>query len=67
MTEIQMVLAWLQTRRQQARQAARAEPDRGSDIVTTAIIIGLMAAATIVIVAILVGKATDAANNVKTQ
>jgi hypothetical protein len=67
MMEIQMVWAWLQLRRHDVVQSARAEPDRGSDIVTTAIIIGLMAAAAIVIVAILVSKATDAANNVKTQ
>jgi hypothetical protein len=63
MPEIHMVWAWLQDRIQTARQ----QPDAGIDIVQTAIIVGLFAAATIVIVGILVGKATDAANNVKTQ
>ena len=40
--------------------------DRG-DIVQTVIIVGLFAAAAIIIVGILVAKATQAANSVKTQ
>jgi hypothetical protein len=62
MTAIHMVWAWVHSR----VQRVRAEPERG-DIVQTAIIVGLFAAAAIVVVGILVAKATDAANNVKTQ
>jgi hypothetical protein len=63
MMEIQMVWTWLQTRVALARQ----DPEKGADIVQTAIIVGLFAAAAIVIVGILVSKATNAAKSVKTQ
>lgn len=79
MVEIQMARAWFAVTRhnvkQRARQGVHGLPrrdrdgvieDRG-DIVQTVIIVGLFAAAAIVIVAILVAKATQAANNVKTQ
>ena len=63
-TQILMVRAWLATH----LNARRDEPhdDRG-DIVQTAIIVGLFAAAAIIIVAILVAKAMSAANAVRTQ
>ena len=66
MMEIQFVWAWVQSRRALLTRSRREEPDRG-DIVQTAIIVGLFAAAAITIIAILVSKATKAANNVKTQ
>ena len=66
MIEIQLVWCWLQTRRQATMQSLRDDPDRG-DIVQTAIIIGLFAAAAILVVGILVGKAKSAANNVQIQ
>lgn len=69
MQEINLVRAWLATARYRlARRAVgRRRPDDGAGIVETVIIVGLFAAAAIIIVGILVAKATDAANNVKTQ
>lgn len=66
MLEIRVVLAWLATQRQALLSKAQPENDRG-DIVQTVIIVSLFAAAAIIIVGILVTKATTAANNVKTQ
>ena len=63
MTEIQLVWSWARAR----IQTARTPSDAGFDIVQTAIIIALFSAAAITIVGILVAKATDAANRVKTQ
>lgn len=65
MLQIRCVQAWLVTRVAAAR--AHERQDRGASIVETVVIIGLFVAAAIVIVGILVQKATDAANNVKTQ
>lgn len=69
MTEIQLVKAWfvVTARRLQRRDRNGAIQERGADIVQTVIIVGLFAAAAIIIIGILVSKATDAANNVKTQ
>lgn len=81
MTEIQLVGAWLghkvsprlqrlqqmpRLQRLQRRDGAGRVEDRG-DIVQTVIIVGLFAAAAIIIVGILVAKATSAANGVQTQ
>ncbi len=66
MPEIRFVLAWLSTQRQALLDKAEPENDRG-DIVQTVIIVSLFAAAAIIIVGILVAKATSAANNVVTQ
>jgi len=66
MVEIRMVWAWVQSRAREVQQSNRQDPDRG-DIVQTAIIVGLFAAAAILIVGILVAKAKSAADNVKTQ
>ena len=66
MLEIRVVLAWLSAQRQALLAKAQPDNDRG-DIVQTVIIVSLFAAAAIVIVGILVAKATTAANNVKTQ
>ena len=79
MLEIQMVRGWFTATRHRVRQNARLTvrglqrrdrdgviEDRG-DIVQTVIIVGLFAAAAIIIVGILVAKATQAANSVKTQ
>lgn len=60
--QIRVAIAWLT-----ARAQVRRRDDRGSDIVQMVIIVGLMAAAAIVIVGLLVAKATDAANSVRTQ
>ena len=64
MLELRMAWTWARTRVDAARDGDR---DRGSDIVQTVIIIAAFAAAAILIVGILVNKATTAANNVKTQ
>lgn len=68
MMEIHLARTWLAGRlaRLPRRDAAGRVDDRG-DIVQTVIIVGLFAAAAIIIVGILVLKATDAANAVKTQ
>lgn len=60
-TQLNLVRAWLA-----ARLAAHRHDDRG-DIVQTAIIVGLFAAAAIIVVGILVAKAISAANAVRTQ
>ena len=68
MLEIQMVRAWLGTTQQRLQRRDRdgVIEDRG-DIVQTVINVGLFAAAAILVVGILVAKATQAANSVKTQ
>jgi hypothetical protein len=62
MTEIQLVWTWLR-----ARARANRSEESGASIVETVVIISLFVAAAILIVGILVAKATQAANNVKTQ
>jgi hypothetical protein len=59
MAEIQMMWLFLQARLEPMRE----NRERG-DIVQTAIMIGLFAAGAIAVVAILVKKATDAANKI---
>lgn len=66
MTEIQLALTWLRARLYAARPE-RPREDGGASIVETAVIIALFVAATIIIVGILVAKATEAANSVQTQ
>lgn len=61
LTQLNFVRAWLTT-----RLRAHRHDDRG-DIVQTAIIVGLFAAAAIIVVGILVAKAIGAANAVRTQ
>jgi hypothetical protein len=63
MVQIQLVWAWFSARIDQVREQ---DGDRG-EIVNTAIVIGLLAAAAIIVGAILLTKATSAANNVQTQ
>jgi hypothetical protein len=63
MVQIQMVWAWFSARIEAVREQ---DGDRG-EIVNTAIVIGLLAAAAIIVGAILLTKATSAANNVQTQ
>ncbi len=58
--------SYLKARWYLVREHIERGDDRG-DIVQTAIIIGLFAAAAIAVVAILVGKARDTANSVQTQ
>ena len=64
MTEIQLVVTWL---RAHLLEPARRREDDGAGIVETVVIVGLFVAAAIIIVGILVSKATQAANAVKTQ
>lgn len=66
MTPLHLMITWTLLRLQAARRDVREHPERG-DIVQTVIIVGLFAAAAIIIVGILVTKATDTANKVKTQ
>lgn len=66
MMPVQLIVAWTVLRVQQARRAVRENPEQGL-IVETVIIVGLFAAAAIIIVGILVAKATTAANSVQTQ
>ncbi len=60
MVQIQLVLAWFAAKADELREQ---DPDRG-EIVNTAIVIGVLAAGAIVVGAILIVKATTAANNI---
>lgn len=64
--EIDTLVSYLRTRWQLVRHHLHGSNDRG-DIVQTAIIIAGFAAAALLIVGILVGKARETADNVKTQ
>lgn len=66
MMPLHLMVTWALLHLQQTRRDMRENPDRG-DIVQTVIIVGLFAAAAIIIVGILVAKATSTANSVKTQ
>ncbi len=66
MMPLPLMVAWTLLRVQEVRREVQRNPDRGA-IVETVIIVGLFAAAAIVIVGILVTKAKTAANNVQTQ
>lgn len=63
MTELQLAWAWVQKRREEMRQ----EPERGDGILVWVVMTALLVAAAIAIVAIIVAKATDKANNTQTQ
>ena len=65
MVMVGVVTGWVSSRMQRIREDP--ERDRGSDILQTVVIIGLFVAAAIVVVAIIVAKATGAANNIQTQ
>lgn len=62
----QLMATWALLRAQDLRREAREHPERG-ELLQTVIIVGLLAAASIIIVGILVTKATNAANGVQTQ
>lgn len=62
-TELQLAWAWFATHREQVRQ----DPDRGDGILTWVIMTAILAAAAIAILAIIVTKATDKANQTQTQ
>jgi hypothetical protein len=66
MMPLPLMVAWTLLRVQELRREVQRNPDRGA-IVETVIIVGLFAAAAIVIVGILVTKAKTAASNVQTQ
>lgn len=61
-----LLVAFFSAHTAELRRLRSEDGDRG-EIVQTVVIIALFVAAAIVIVAILVGKATTAANNVQTQ
>jgi hypothetical protein len=69
MTEVHLALTWLRARLLDTRHHGDGgrRGDAGASIVETVVIIGLFVAAAIVIVGILVTKATQAANSVQTQ
>ncbi len=68
MFEIKLAITWLLCGRDRVVGARRERPgDRGASIVETVVIIGLFVAAAIVIVGILVNKATSAARSVQIQ
>jgi hypothetical protein len=62
----QMATGWIADRRRLLAEDSRGRGDRG-EILQTVVIIGLFVAAAIVIVGIIVAKATNAANSVQTQ
>jgi hypothetical protein len=62
----QLMAAWTLLRAQELRHEVREHPERG-ELLQTVIIVGLLAAASIIIVGILVTKAKSAANGVQTQ
>ena len=69
-TEVQMrfLMAWAQTGLQRRAKALREEDsERGDGILIWVIMVALLAAAAIAVVAIIVTKAKDTANNTKTQ
>jgi hypothetical protein len=66
MLEFHMIRVWVQSHVDAARSTAREDPERG-DIVQQVIYTALVAAATLLVVAILVAKAKSAATHVKTQ
>jgi hypothetical protein len=66
--QIRMVWAWAHHLVDSRRAALKAEdPERGDGILVWVIMVALLAAAAITIVAIIVTKAKNTANNVKTQ
>jgi hypothetical protein len=69
MGEIRLLWAWASavSATAAARLSVDAEDNDRGEIVQTVVIIAAFVAAAIIIVAILVGKATDSANSVKTN
>ena len=62
--EIRLLVAWTQTR---IRALHNEDPERGDGILIWVIMTAILAAAAITIVAIIVTKAKDKANNTNTQ
>jgi hypothetical protein len=60
----QLTTAWIADRR---RRLAEQPSDRGADLLVLVIVTAALAAAALVIVGILVSKATNAANGVQTE
>lgn len=65
-TELRMVWAWMHTRQQRLLEQQR-DRDRGDGILVWVIMTALLAAAALAIVAIIVTKATDKANQTQVQ
>jgi hypothetical protein len=64
MVQIQLVMAWFHA---QTAKLQNEDGERGDGILIWVVMVALLAAAAIAIVAIIVNKATDTANNIKTQ
>lgn len=62
--QVRLLVAWTQARAQALRQE---DPERGDGILIWVIMTAILAAAAITIVAIIVAKATNKANDTKTQ
>jgi hypothetical protein len=62
MTQVAMIRAWVVSRIRETR-----EDDERGELLTWVIMTALLAAAAIAVVAVIVTKATDTANNTKTQ
>lgn len=68
MMPFSLILAYLDTHLTAVRRRRQPDGERGAgDIVTMVIVVGLFAAAAIVICGILIAKAKTTANNVQTQ
>ena len=67
MLPLNVLLALVAVHVSAVRRTIRRGGDRGTGVVEMAIMVGLFAAAAIIIVGILVAKAKTAANNVQTQ
>jgi hypothetical protein len=66
--QVRMLWAWASTHVDARRTAMREQdPERGDGILQWVIMVALLAAAAITIVAIIVTKATDKANQTQTQ
>lgn len=70
MTEIQLIYYWTRTHLtalQQRQRELGGDPERGDGILIWVVMTALLAAAAIAIVAIIVTKAKNTANNTQTQ
>jgi hypothetical protein len=63
-TQIRLLMAWTRTRVQALHEE---DPERGDGILVWVIMTAILAAAAITIVAIIVSKATNKANDTNTQ
>lgn len=67
MSEIRLIWWWTVAQISVRRQLLRADPERGDGILIWVVMTALLAAAAIAIVAIIVAKAKQTANDTQTQ